>query len=81
MHLSSKVHPINVYRTGASKAGLMASLTIDSGTTVPNSAVTRGDAEIVKILLENSVDPYVEQRLGRLMCLASVVRSQVRLSV
>ena len=53
-----------MYRTGASKAGLMASLAIDSGTTVLNSAVTRGDIEIVKILLENGADPYVENDLG-----------------
>ena len=46
------------------QAGLMASLAIDSGTTVLNSAVTRGDIEIVKILLENGADPYVENDLG-----------------
>ena len=55
---------VSMYRTGASKAGLMASLAVDSGTTVLNSAVTRGDVEIVKILLENGADPYIENDLG-----------------
>ena len=34
------------------------------GTTALNFAVTRGDIEIVKILLENGADPYVENDLG-----------------
>ena len=29
-----------------------------------NQAVMRGDVEIVKILLENGADPYVENDLG-----------------
>ena len=29
-----------------------------------NLAVIRGDVEIVKILLENGVDPYIENDLG-----------------
>ena len=53
-----------LYRTGASKGGLMKSLAIDSGTTALNLAVVRGDIEIVKILLEFGADPYVENDLG-----------------
>ena len=47
-----------------SKTGLMESLAIHSGTTALNFAVMRGDVEIVKILLENGADPYVENDLG-----------------
>ena len=32
--------------------------------TALNYAVTRGDVEIVQILLENGADPYVENDLG-----------------
>ena len=53
-----------LYRTGASKAGLMAYLALDSGTTALNLAVMRGDVEIVKILLEHGADPYIENDLG-----------------
>jgi len=53
-----------LYRTGASKSGLMAFLAIESGTTPLNLAVVRGDIEIVKILLEAGADPYVENDLG-----------------
>ena len=53
-----------LYRTGASKGGLMKYLAIDSGTSALNLAVTRGDVEIVKILLEYGADPYVENDLG-----------------
>ena len=53
-----------LYRTGVSKTGLMQSLAIDSGTSALNLAVIRGDVEIVKILLENGADPYVENDLG-----------------
>jgi hypothetical protein len=53
-----------LYRTGASKGGLMKSLAIDSGTSSLNLAVLRGDVEIVKILLEHGADPYVENDLG-----------------
>ena len=35
-----------------------------AGTTAFNFAVIRGDVEIVKILLENGADPYVENDLG-----------------
>ena len=35
-----------------------------SGTTALNFAVMRGDVEIVKILLENDADPYIENDLG-----------------
>ena len=42
----------------------MAFLAIISGTTALNHAVMRGDVEIVKILLENGADPYIENDLG-----------------
>ena len=42
----------------------MQSLAIGSGTTALNQAVKKGDVEIVKILLENGADPYVENDLG-----------------
>ena len=48
-----------------SKTDLMQSLAIDSGTCALNLAVIRGDVEIVKILLENCADPYVENDLGK----------------
>ncbi len=35
-----------------------------AGTTAFNFAVIRGDVEIVKILLENGADPYIENDLG-----------------
>jgi hypothetical protein len=54
----------SLYRTGISKTGLMTFLAVESGTTVLNQAVMRGDVEIVKILLENGADPYVENDLG-----------------
>jgi ankyrin repeat protein len=53
-----------LYRTGVSESGLMASLAIVTGTTPLNLAVVRGDVEIVKLLLENDADPYVENDLG-----------------
>ena len=53
-----------LYRTGASKGGLMKFLVIRSGTSALNLAVLRGDVEIVKILLEYGADPYVENDLG-----------------
>ena len=53
-----------LYRTGQTKAGLMYSLAIDSGTSALNLAVVRGDVEIAKILLENGADPYIENDLG-----------------
>ena len=53
-----------LYRIGMSKTGLMESLAIHSGITALNLAVMRGDVEIVKILLENGADPYVENDLG-----------------
>ena len=36
----------------------------EPGTTALSCAVMRGDVEIVKILLENGADPYVENDLG-----------------
>ena len=42
----------------------MESLAADSGTAALNYAVMRGDVEIVKVLLENGADPYVENDLG-----------------
>ena len=42
----------------------MEFLAVESGTTALNQAVMRGDVEIVKILLENGADPYVENDLG-----------------
>ncbi len=53
-----------LYRTGTSKTGLMAFLAVDSGTTALNQAVMRGGVEILKILLENGADPFVENDLG-----------------
>ena len=53
-----------LYRTGMTRSGLMGSLAIDSGTTPLNLAVIRGDVEIVKILLENGANPFVENDLG-----------------
>jgi ankyrin repeat protein len=53
-----------LYRTGLSNSGLMAFLAIESGTTALNYAVRRGDVEIVKLLLEDGADPYVENDLG-----------------
>ena len=53
-----------LYRTGLSKTGLMEFLAVESGTTPLNHAVMRGDVEIVKILLENGADPYIENDLG-----------------
>ena len=52
-----------IYRTGISKSGLMSFLAVESGTTALNQAVMRGDVEIVKILLENGADPYIENDL------------------
>ena len=43
---------------------LMQFLANESGTTALNLAVGRGDVEIVKILLENGADPYIENDLG-----------------
>ena len=42
----------------------MKFLAFEAGTTALNFAVIRGDVEIVKILLENDADPYVENDLG-----------------
>ena len=41
----------------------MEFLAVESGTTALNQAVMRGDVEIVKILLENGADPYIENDL------------------
>ena len=54
----------SMFRAGISKSTLIAYLAIKSGTTALNLAVVRGDVEIVKILLENGADPYVENDLG-----------------
>ena len=54
----------NLNRTGLSKSGLMYAMSLWPGTTALNYAVMRGDVEIVKILLENGADPYVENDLG-----------------
>ena len=53
-----------MYRTGMSKSLMMDLLAFDSGSAALIVAVTRGDIEIVKILLENGADPYVENDLG-----------------
>ena len=42
----------------------MYTISLWSGTTALNYAVMRGDVEIVKILLENGADPFVENDLG-----------------
>ena len=52
------------YQTGCATSGLSKFLAMEGGTTALNKAVTRGDVEIVKILLENGADPYVENYLG-----------------
>ena len=51
-------------RTGLSKSGLMYAMSLWPGTTALSYAVMRGDVEIVKILLENGADPYIENDLG-----------------
>ena len=53
-----------LHRSKLSKAGFVESLAQDPATTALNYAVVRGDVEIVKILLENGADPYVENDLG-----------------
>ena len=53
-----------LHHTGISKTRLMESLAVESGTVALNYAVMRGDVEVVKILLENGADPYVENDLG-----------------
>ncbi len=53
-----------LHRTGIAKSGLMGYLAIESGTTPLNLAVIRGDVEIVKILLENGANPFVENDLA-----------------
>ena len=52
-----------LYRSKLSKSGLITSLARNPGTSALNYAVFRGDVEIVKILLENGADPYVENDL------------------
>ena len=42
----------------------MYAMSLWSGLTALNFAVMSGDVEIVKILLENGADPYVENDLG-----------------
>ena len=54
----------SMYRSGFKISELMYSLAINSGITSLNLAVMRGDVEIVKILLENGADPYIENDLG-----------------
>ena len=51
-------------RTGLVREGLMDFLALESGTTPLNYAVMRGDVEIVKILLENGANPFVQNDLG-----------------
>ena len=53
-----------LYRAGLTNTGVLHSLASDSGSSALNLAVRRGDVEIVKILLENGADPYVENDLG-----------------
>ena len=60
IHCIAKV----LYRTGVSKSGLVQYLATNSGTSALSFAVMRGDVEIVKILLENGADPYIENDLG-----------------
>ena len=47
-----------------SKTSLMRFLAFESGTTALNLAVMRGDVEIVKLLLENGADPFIENDMG-----------------
>ena len=54
----------SMFRAGISKSTMIAYLAIKSGTTALNLAVVRGDVEIVKILLDNGADPYIENDLG-----------------
>jgi ankyrin repeat protein len=53
-----------LYRTGLTKSMLIRHIALEAGTCALNLAVTRGDVEIVKILLANGADPYVENDLG-----------------
>ena len=53
-----------LHRTGISKTGLIKFLATDCGTSALNLAASRGDVEIVNILLENGADPYMENDLG-----------------
>jgi ankyrin repeat protein len=53
-----------MWRMGLAKTGLMFSFAIESGSTPLNSAVIRGDVEIVKLLLKHGADPYIENDLG-----------------
>ena len=45
-------------------SGMVYAMSLWPGTTALNFAVMRGDVEIVKILLENGADPYIENDLG-----------------
>ncbi len=51
-------------RTGVLNSGLMKMMATWAGLTALGFAVIRGDVEIVKILLENGADPYIENDLG-----------------
>ena len=53
-----------LHRTRASKSALFRYLAMEAGMSPLHKAVVRGDVEIVKILLENGADPYVENDLG-----------------
>ena len=53
-----------LHRSKLIKSGLINMLALEPGSTVLHYAVMRGDVEIVKILLENGADPYVENDLG-----------------
>ena len=52
----------SAFRFGTSSC-LLQKLAIEAGGTPLNSAILRGDVEIVKILLEHGADPYMENHL------------------
>ena len=53
-----------ILRAGLTNSSLVTYFASKAGTTALNLAVLRGDVEIVKLLLNNGADPYLENDLG-----------------